>query len=1705
MVDRTRSIFTSTKSASLPTHWLPHDEFVWLPGTLIGDAAKNGERYMTDVGEIILRDGKQGELLSDPLALEGVDDICQLNTVSDAAILHSLRTRYARDDIYTFISCILVAVNPFKTINMYSSDFVAKYWATEDVMGLPPHIYGITALAFKQLMERQVSQAMLVSGESGAGKTENTKFVLLFISEVLRSRAGLADRLLEVNPLLEAFGNAKTVRNNNSSRFGKWIEVSIDPATRSLAGASVTDYLLEETRVCAQGKGERNYHIFYQLATDAAQKALPYLQMSKAADFKYLGSNPVSVAGIDDSKEFDALRVALKALKFTEAEEECLLRVAAAVLHIGNVEFTKTGEGSKVKNSGVVDVIASVLQVKSSDLTKVLCFKRITTGNEVIDSPLDPEKAQQNRDSTAKYIYSRLFKWVVNRCNEALGDLQTAGSRGDNSRGLFFGVLDIAGFEIFETNRLEQLFINLSNEKLQQFFNNSVFRKELREYEEEGIPITNILWKDNSDVLEMIEGKAGMLVMLDDATTGVKQTDLQYTEKVLKQFEKHGKFIKPKFVKDAPLQFGVRHYAGEVVYTSEAFLQKNVAAVAPEVLEILSSSTMTNISTFAQDAAAPAAPTGRGGPAPKKATVSSTFRKSLNKLIESLNCAEASFVRCVKPNQEKQPSKFNSPLVMEQLRLTGVMETVNIRKAGFLMRPSCQEFLQRFLIFLPVAERKRILKGSGSSKDWYPAQGTDLKQATGELMEELPKFFKGNFSQGVALGKTKVFMKGDFYRSLEMARTDALQPIAVKMQAMWRGYRTRIVVKEALEVNNALKSCSARAGAVDMFGVVALRTNVRRATVMQDCLTEMDLLIERAMVLPIKLPSLPKYIKARAGLAAQAQLARSISDAQASLDLPYMEALVARARGHGMVGELIDSLDARSKVVIQQLQMRKALQDAVSSDVIDDVKKVVQQASTGGFDKQEAWLFDGAAECVVAAQKRLEELVAEQQERLRTVADIEADMRKVAAKIDIQELSSLLFKSMTYNMRGELVDALTDFATAARKLEKFKDQGSAMGTVPSSSSAEELEWKMGDMKSSVDLPAMQELLSKAEALAEAGGWPKPELLESFKQRCTDLEAQVILRRQLQDCASCDVFAEVEQATSKGKELGLASSPDKWLLPDGPKLMDRARTRLKELEQIEQLKMRISDAAECLDCKELQSALSELSALGFMYSRVAAKEHDLFLKLQDCHFVEAQSRELRENSSGDAKDLLKIGNLAAQLTALGTRVDSAGMQQVAEMAAVRGGPRKAKDARKSVFDSTNPTLQAVAKIAFQDLANFSRLRDPLEWGVAGLANGEDEIVRPGQKKEVMLRFTHDCIPEALTVLPEEKQAVAKSCFIDLMRCMGDKPHTNSSGDTAEPILRLGREDADLADEIFVQVMKQLTQNPEERSRLAGWQFLLRLCSDNEVRISDELGEFVRAFMESPPASDAVKEVATEALAKLATHRPATGSRASASSGRKRSSLAALPPGAEAQSGGSRSSTAKPPASAADNVAVGHAATSPSPAGRPAGDREGAAFGRTASAREPSPGWSASYACAGEDPRLTGALLKSSPNWFAGWQLRWFEVSGGYLRYWKSTQEADEGRVARGEICLRGVTVSQRRGAASTRFEIQTATSGSRASKSCTLVLDCSTPEQLEKEAKRAFWPQGSELHATAKEWMAAVMAEGAEAAAVSVSALEEDDH
>ncbi|KAL7238287.1 hypothetical protein ACSBR2_004402 [Camellia fascicularis] len=738
--------------------WAEDPEVAWIDGEVIeikgSDATivtTNGKTIVADISSIYPKDSEA------PPA--GVDDMTKLAYLHEPGVLYNLASRFALNEIYTYTGNILIAVNPFRRLpHLYDIHMMEQYKGA--AFGeLNPHLFAVADACYRAMINEHGSQSILVSGESGAGKTETTKMLMRYLA-FMGGRSNTEGRtveqqVLESNPVLEAFGNAKTVKNNNSSRFGKFVEIQFDKYGK-ISGAAVRTYLLERSRVCQISDPERNYHCFYMLCA-APPEDVKKFKLGDPRTFHYLNqTNCYEVANVDDAREYLETRNAMDVVGISQDEQDAIFRVVAAILHLGNIEFVKGNEtdSSKLKDEKAryhLQTAAELLMCDEQALEGSLCKRVIVTPDGNITKPLDPASAATSRDGMAKTIYSRLFDWIVDKINSSIGQDPTAKS--------IIGVLDIYGFESFKINSFEQLCINLTNEKLQQHFNQHVFKMEQEEYTREEINWSYVEFVDNQDVLDLIEKKpGGIIALLDEACMFPKSTHETFAQKMYQTYKGHKRFSKPKLARTA---FTVNHYAGDVIYQADHFLDKNKDYVVAEHQALLDASKCTFVAnlfpTLPEETAKQS----------KFSSIGARFKQQLQSLMETLSTTEPHYIRCVKPNTVLKPGIFENPNVLNQLRCGGVLEAIRISCAGYPTKRSFDEFLDRFGMLAPD-----VLDGS------------DEKSACIAICDRMGL-------KGYQIGKTKVFLRAGQMAQLDARRTEVLANAARHIQRLIRTYLTR--------------------------------------------------------------------------------------------------------------------------------------------------------------------------------------------------------------------------------------------------------------------------------------------------------------------------------------------------------------------------------------------------------------------------------------------------------------------------------------------------------------------------------------------------------------------------------------------------------------------------------------------------------------------------------------------------------------------------------------------------------------------------------------------------------------------------------------------------------------------------------------------------------------------------------------------------
>ncbi|XP_026329632.1 myosin-VIIa isoform X1 [Hyposmocoma kahamanoa] len=704
-------------------------------------------------------------------SVHGVEDMISLGDLHEAGILRNLLIRYNENLIYTYTGSILVAVNPYQILPIYTADQI-KLYKERKIGELPPHIFAIGDNAYAHMRRYSQDQCIVISGESGAGKTESTKLILQYLAAISGKHSWIEQQILEANPILEAFGNAKTVRNDNSSRFGKYIDIHFNN-NGVIEGAKIEQYLLEKSRIVFQGAEERNYHIFYCLLAGLSKDEKKKLELGEPSEYRYLsGGGSFTCEGRDDVAEFADIRSAMKVLLFTESEIWEILKLLAAVLHCGNIKYEATVvdnlDATEITEQANVRRVANLLGLPVQSLIDALTRKTLFAHGETVVSTLSRDQSVDIRDAFVKGIYGRLFVTIVRKINTAIykpkSTMRTA-----------IGVLDIFGFENFDHNSFEQFCINFANENLQQFFVRHIFKLEQEEYNHEGINWQHIEFVDNQDALDLIALKQlNIMALIDEESKFPKGTDQTMLAKLHKTHGLHRNYLKPK--SDINTSFGLNHFAGVVFYDTRGFLEKNRDTFSADLLQLIHISTNKFLQHIFQDDIVMGSETRKRTP-----TLSTQFKKSLDLLMRTLGTCQPFFIRCIKPNEFKKPMMFDRGLCCRQLRYSGMMETIRIRRAGYPIRHGFKDFVERYRFLIPGVP---------------PAHKTDCTKATAKICATV--LGKSDYQ----LGHTKVFLKDAHDLFLEQERDRVLTRKILILQRSIRGwvYRRRFLRMRAAAV-----------------------------------------------------------------------------------------------------------------------------------------------------------------------------------------------------------------------------------------------------------------------------------------------------------------------------------------------------------------------------------------------------------------------------------------------------------------------------------------------------------------------------------------------------------------------------------------------------------------------------------------------------------------------------------------------------------------------------------------------------------------------------------------------------------------------------------------------------------------------------------------------------------------------------------------
>ncbi|KAJ8318252.1 hypothetical protein KUTeg_003343 [Tegillarca granosa] len=758
--------------------WVPHELHGFCAASVKGEHGDEMEVEVEETGKRmrVHRDDCQK---MNPPKFNKVEDMAELTCLNEASVLHNLKDRYYSGLIYTYSGLFCVVVNPYKKLPIYTEKVVDLYKGKKR-HEVPPHVFAITDTSYRSMLQDREDQSILCTGESGAGKTENTKKVIQYLAHVAassRSARGsvsaihippgqehiqqgeLENQLLQANPILEAFGNAKTIKNDNSSRFGKFIRINFDTA------GYISD-LLEKSRTIRQADGERCFHIFYQFLKGATPQQRKDFLLEDAKNYRFLSNGLVAVPGVDDAVEFKSTAEAMTIMGIAPEDQSALLRVISATLQFGNMTFKqeRNTDQATLPDNTVAQKACHLLGLPVTQVTQAFLRPRIKVGRDYVTKAQTKEQVEFAVEAISKACYEKMFKWLVTRINKSLDRTKRQGSS-------FIGILDIAGFEIFKMNSFEQLCINYTNEKLQQLFNHTMFILEQEEYQREGIE-----WKfidfglDLQPTIDLLEKPMGVLALIDEECFFPKATDKTFIDKLVAQHSTHPKFQKPDFRADA--DFSLIHYAGKVDYCAAQWLMKNMDPLNENIVGMgatASSDTMFGSRT-------------RKG---MFRTVGQLYKEQLTKLMATLRNTNPNFVRCIIPNHEKKAGKIDSPLVLDQLRCNGVLEGIRICRQGFPNRIIFQEFRQRYEILTPGCIPKGFMDGKKAVEKMI------------KMLELDPNLYR--------IGQSKIFFRAGVLAHLEEERDLKLTDIIIQFQSLCRGLIARRNYQKRVQQLSAIR------------------------------------------------------------------------------------------------------------------------------------------------------------------------------------------------------------------------------------------------------------------------------------------------------------------------------------------------------------------------------------------------------------------------------------------------------------------------------------------------------------------------------------------------------------------------------------------------------------------------------------------------------------------------------------------------------------------------------------------------------------------------------------------------------------------------------------------------------------------------------------------------------------------------------------
>ena len=1345
-----------------------------------------------------------------------VDNLTELEELSEGSILQALRGRYAHDTVYTSISSLLLSINPYKLLPYYGPSTIQQYKSALSSSTAsspspspppPPHVYSVAHAAYQKLVSSHTPQSIIIAGESGSGKTESTKLVLQYLADISGAGDAVEQQLLQSNPIIEAFGNAKTVANDNSSRFGKFIQVLFNEHSR-ISGCRIQQYLLEKSRVVLQAEGEANFHIFYSLCNGCTEQERRDFGLEN-------GAKSFRILQFKDSKQSEEqialsdVRKAMTVLNFSDEQQRCIFRVIAAILHLGNMEFVDTetaqqkSTGIAIKTPQTLSRVSQLLAMDETKLSKALVTRRLLVGGEVITQFHTLNQCTDMVDSVCKFYYDSLFISILDHINSVLGSQSAALPSATMTR--WIGVLDIFGFENFAVNHWEQLCINFANERLQQHFISHCLVQDQDEYRNEGVThLATVSYDDHSSqCCELIAGKKqGIFDMIGEEIRLPKGSDANCLSRMHAAFDSNSRYRKPKL--NLP-EFNVRHYAGEVTYQVRGFIDKNRGDLLSEdMYDAMDSVTDTFIAQLLfgkqKEMSAGAAGNQLGIPAsagrkpsvgndksPRNTsraaipTQGSIFRLQLSELMSTLAVTDCHFIKCIKPNAEKAADDFDGCFVGRQLSYLGVREVIEVRKAGYPVRLKRADWLRRY----------RLLSDAQAGRE------KGAKQGEKEEVEELMRLMGVEASQWFN-GVTKVLMKAPVQQLLEERREQRVSRLIVCIQAR---YRCRLLKRRYA----AIKACNKE---------LLAALNAPAASLLTVSLPALDALISRAADLDLPTALLTR-IKQHRHRANEHQTAiRALTASVKSSDRQLVVDAIARAKAAGLASDCPELAEAESWLV-KHAEYVKGAEEAVAKRDGALLRRWLAWAEGAGLDGE--------------LEERLRKTEREVKEEETVGEQLSALVKAGPGDAAFDQLQQLLSRADQLKLSGDVV----------AKARRQRDQLKAEREKRAKDEAEKLSapgqkaesWKQ-KLASALSSKALEPLTDALAAIAGEEAEVRSKV-QSSAQYTEGVEWKSRAEQLLQEAT--DTLAVREEATmaavlERCLAMGLDKQPAVVLLQG--EVADAVRER--------ELRGLLMTAIESRQ-EDILSTIISRAECRHRQRGTAVREDALLWKAKGLLADLLSEKQLHEQDEAAARPEAEVRSMLVEQQSLQQREQEA--EQRREEEEMRREDSKHQSLLRShVTFSPSAFLSPNLSIHLCPL-----LRSPDDF-VKGKWMGKDRL------KKSMLTHSKEAIPRSLTRLDGLKRTrgaetveagrpagvedataeaaeggsdslceMALSVFKAVQGWMGDRVYSFPDS-LALDILSQGVQEPQLRDEIYVQSIKQVRDNGKVESVVRGWQLL-----------------------------------------------------------------------------------------------------------------------------------------------------------------------------------------------------------------------------------------------------------------------------------------